>query len=44
MNRAGVPVMLLCQVECRGGGEVGEDEPVEAAGEVALEAAEDLAA
>jgi hypothetical protein len=34
--------MLLCQVDCRGGADVGEDEPVDTTGQVSLEAAEDL--
>src|SRR6266568_9578306 len=37
-----IALMLLCQVECCCGGEVGDEEAVEAASEVALEAAEDL--
>ncbi len=43
-NDSASALMLLCQVGCRGGGEIGEDEPVDAAGEVSLEAAEDLSA
>ena len=43
-NDSARALMLLCQIECGGGGEVGDDQAVETAGEVALEAAEDLAA
>ncbi len=43
-NESARAVMLLCQVECGRGGEVGDDEAVEPAGEVSFEAAEDLAA
>src|SRR4051812_46957027 len=43
-NASIIALMLLCQVECLGGGEVGDDQAVEASGEVALQAAEDLAA
>src|SRR5207244_1539887 len=39
-----IALMLLCQVECCCGGEVGEDQVVEAACEVPFEAAKDLAA